>query len=77
MGSVLLRWTDRAGNETGFKVERSSNGIDFQQVAVLGAEATNYVDNDAAAATRYYYRVRAFNGRGNSRFSETRDVAMW
>ena len=29
------------------------------------------------AATRYYYRVRAFNGRGNSSYSETRDVAMW
>jgi hypothetical protein len=76
-GTVVLHWFDASDNESGFKVERSSNGIDFVQVAVLGAEATNYVDNDAAAATRYYYRVRAFNGRGNSRFSETRDVAMW
>ena len=74
---MVLHWFDASDNEGGFKVERSSNGIDFQQVAVLGAEATNYVDNDAAAATRYYYRVRAFNGRGNSKFSETRDVAMW
>ena len=76
-GTVVLHWFDASDNESGFKVDRSSNGIDFVQVAVLGAEATNYVDNDAAAATRYYYRVRAFNGRGNSRFSETRDVAMW
>jgi hypothetical protein len=76
-GTVVLHWFDASDNESGFKVERSSNGIDFVQVAVLGAEATNYVDNDAAAATRYYYRVRAFNGRGNSGFSETRDVAMW
>jgi peptidyl-Asp metalloendopeptidase len=76
-GTVVLHWFDAGDNENGVKVERSSNGIDFVQVAVLGADATNYVDNDAAAATRYYYRVRAFNGRGNSGYSDVRDVAMW
>lgn len=76
-GTVVLHWFDASDNEAGFKVERSSNGIDFTQVATLGVDATSYVDNDAAAATRYYYRVRAFNGRGNSKFSETRDVGMW
>jgi hypothetical protein len=76
-GTVVLHWFDASDVEKGYTVERSSNGIDFEQVAVLGADATSYVDNDAAAATRYYYRVRAFNGRGNSRFSDVRDVAMW
>jgi hypothetical protein len=76
-GTVVLHWFDASDNEAGFKVERSSNGIDFAQVATLGPETTSYVDNDADAATRYYYRVRAFNGRGNSRFGDTRDVAMW
>jgi hypothetical protein len=76
-GTAVLHWFDVSDNESGFKVERSSNGIDFVQVAVLGADTTSFVDNDAAAATRYYYRVRAFNGRGNSRFSDVRDVAMW
>lgn len=76
-GTVVLHWFDASDGETGYKVERSSNGIDFQQVATLGADATSYVDNDASAATRYYYRVRACNGRGNSRFSETRAVEMW
>ena len=76
-GTVVLHWFDAADNEVGFKVERSSNGIDFAQVAVVGANATSYVDNDAAAATRYYYRVRAFNGRGNSVFTRVSEVAMW
>jgi hypothetical protein len=76
-GTVVMHWFDSSDNEAGFKVERSSNGIDFAQVAVLGADATTYVDNDAATATRYYYRVRAFNGRGNSKYGETRDVGMW
>ncbi len=76
-GTVVLHWFDAAANEAGFKVERSSNGIDFAQVAVLGANATSYVDNDAGAATWYYYRVRAFNGRGNSGFTRVSEVAMW
>jgi hypothetical protein len=76
-GTVVLHWFDASDTEAGFKMERSSNGIDFEQVATLGADATRYVDNDAAAATRYYYRVRSYNGRGNSNFSEARDVAMW
>jgi hypothetical protein len=75
--TVVLHWFDTSDNETGFKVERSSNGIDFTQIAMLGTDATSFVDNDAGIATRYYYRVRAFNGRGNSAFTEIRDVEMW
>jgi hypothetical protein len=75
--TVVLHWFDTSDNETGFKVERSSNGIDFTQIAMLGMDATSFVDNDAGVATRYYYRVRAFNGRGNSAFTEIRDVEMW
>ncbi len=75
--TVVLNWFDAAANEAGFKVERSVNGIDFEQVATLGPDATRFVDQDAGNATRYYYRVRAFNGRGNSRYTEIREVGMW
>lgn len=73
----MLNWFDVAANEAGFKVERSANGIDFEQVATLGPDATRFVDQDAGNATRYYYRVRAFNGRGNSRYTAIRAVGMW
>jgi hypothetical protein len=75
--TVVLHWFDAAGNESGYKVERSVNGIDFEQVALLGPDSTRYVDPDAGNATRYYYRVRAFNGRGNTPYTETREVGMW
>ena len=75
--TVVLNWFDAAGNESGYKVERSANGIDFEQVALLGPDSTRYVDQQPGDATRYYYRVRAFNGRGNSPYSEVRDVGMW
>jgi peptidyl-Asp metalloendopeptidase len=76
-GTVVLHWFDASAVETGFKVERSTNGLDFTEIAMLGADATNFVDNDAGSASRYYYRVRAYNGRGNSAFTEVRDVAVW
>lgn len=75
--TVVLHWYDKAENEMGYKVERSVNGIEFEQVAMLGANATRYVDEDAGNASRYYYRVRAFNGRGNTRYTEIREVGMW
>lgn len=75
--AVVLSWFDAAGNEAGYKVERSVNGVDFEQVATLGPDSTRYVDAEPGNATRYFYRVRAFNGRGNSRYSEVREVGLW
>lgn len=75
--TVVLRWFDYAGNAAGFKVERSPNGVDFEQVATLGPGATSYVDANVDDAPRYYYRVRAYNGRGNTPYTETREVALW
>jgi hypothetical protein len=75
--TVVLNWFDAAGNEAGYKVERSVNGVDFEQIAMLGPNSTRYVDFGPGNATRYFYRVRAFNGRGNSRYSEIREVNLW
>ena len=67
--SVTVRWTDNSSNETGFNVERSTNGVDFTQVATLGAGAISFADSGLAASTRYYYRVRAYNSAGNSSYT--------
>src|SRR5205085_2691189 len=68
---VNLTWTDNAGNETGFKVERSASGSSFAQVALVGAGVTSYSDTGLAASTQYSYRVRATNGAGDSAYSNT------
>ncbi|MBI3424413.1 MAG: fibronectin type III domain-containing protein [Acidobacteria bacterium] len=63
---INLSWSDNAGNETGYKVERSLNNSAWSQVALLGANAAAYNDTTVSAATLYYYRVRATNTAGDS-----------
>ncbi|MBM5812537.1 MAG: hypothetical protein FJ191_11325 [Gammaproteobacteria bacterium] len=63
---VDLQWSDNSSTETGFIVERSGNGVDYSQIAALGANVTGYSDNGVTALTNYWYRVRAWNSVGNS-----------
>jgi hypothetical protein len=66
---INLSWTDNSNNETGFKVERSTDGTTFTQIATVGANVTMYVNTGLSPLTRYYYRVRAYNTGGNSAYS--------
>ena len=72
--SVTVRWSDNSSDETGFKLERSGNGVDFSEVATLGAGTTSFNDGGLSARTTYYYRVRAYNSAGNSGYSNTGSV---
>jgi hypothetical protein len=66
-----LSWTDNSNNETGFSIERcdGQNCTDFAPIATVGANVTSYPDTGLTPNTRYRYRVRAFNGVGNSAYS--------
>jgi len=67
---INLTWTDNAGNETGFKIERKTGAVGtFAQIATTGANVTSYNNTGLTANTTYYYRVRANNGSGNSAYS--------
>jgi len=68
-GTIALSWFDTATNETGYRVERSSDGVNFGQVAQLGTGATSYGNSGLAAGALYYYRVYAFNSAGPSPYS--------
>lgn len=67
--SIALAWTDNATNETGYKIERSLDGVTFAQIDVVAPSTVAYTDTDLSANTLYYYRVRAFNADGNSAYS--------
>ncbi|MBC7908881.1 MAG: fibronectin type III domain-containing protein, partial [Pyrinomonadaceae bacterium] len=68
---INLAWTDNANNETSFRIERSTNGSTFTEIATVGANVTSYSNTGLAASTLYYYRVRASNSGGNSAYSNT------
>ncbi|MFN8208218.1 MAG: fibronectin type III domain-containing protein [Bacteroidales bacterium] len=69
---INLSWTDNAGNETAYSVERAPGGTtSFVEIASLGANATSYQNTGLAASTSYAYRVRASNSAGSSAYSNT------
>lgn len=68
---ITLNWTDQSDNETGFQIERSTDGTNFAQVVEVNANIKTYTDVGLANDTQYFYRVRATNGGGNSGYSNT------
>jgi Zn-dependent metalloprotease/outer membrane protein W len=62
---INLAWVDNATNETGYKVERSSDGVTFTQIAQLGVNTTSYANTSLTAGTTFHYRVRAYEGTAN------------
>jgi hypothetical protein len=75
---IDLNWTDNSATEDGFRIERCTGFLNvpcadasFAQIAQTGPNTTTYSDTGLSAATSYSYRVRAFNGAGNSAYSNT------
>ncbi len=66
---INLAWADNANDETGFKIERSPDGTTWAQIATVGANVATYSNTGLAASTTYYYQVRAYNGVGDSPYS--------
>jgi hypothetical protein len=66
---VGLTWTDNSNNETGFVIQRSTNGGAWTQIATVGANVTSYTDSAVSRRKKYTYRIYAYNSFGNSAFS--------
>jgi acid phosphatase type 7 len=68
---IVLGWTDNPNNESGFKIERSTNGTSFTHIVTVGTNVKSYSNTGLAANTWYSYRVRDYNASGNSAQSNT------
>ncbi len=68
-GQFTLSWKDNSDNESGFKIERTTDGQSYSQIGTVGPNVTSYIDRYVASFIKYSYRVRAFNSSGNSRYS--------
>lgn len=75
---ITVTWDD-VSDETGFRVERSPNGTSgwVDVSGNLAADTTTYVDTGLTCNTRYFYRVVAFNGAGDSAPSTVVDATTF
>lgn len=71
---VNVSWNDNSSDETGFELQRATNGGSFNTVVTLGSGVSNYSDNSVSELTTYQYRVRALKGASQSGFSNTGSV---
>jgi len=66
---VNLTWVDNANSETGFRIERSTDGVTFTLAGTAAANATAFPDTTVSGGTAYFYRIRAINVLGVSAFA--------
>lgn len=64
--SIRIRWSDVA-NETGYRIEK-----DTVEIAVVGVGITDFLVTGLTPSVEYDFRIRAYNGVGNSDYSATR-----
>lgn len=69
--TINVAWTDNSNNETGFKLERKtgSAGTWSEIAGAIPANTISFSNTGLTAGTTYYYRVRSYNGAGNSSYS--------
>src|SRR3990167_6100128 len=73
--TAVVYWTDNSSDEVGFKIERSlTAGSSFAEVGQAANGETSFFDTGLTTATRYFYRVRAFNADGSSAASNESSV---
>ena len=72
--TVTLNWNDNSTNEANFTIERSLDGLSFEQIAEVSVDTVTYTDTNLVANTKYYYRLKGTNKTDSSAYSEVFDV---
>jgi hypothetical protein len=71
--NITLHWQDNANNETGFILERSTNGINFIQIGTFVADHETAIEV-VNPGTHHWYRVAATNSAGISPYSNVAEA---
>jgi subtilisin family serine protease len=69
--AIRLKWSDNATGETGYSIERSTDGTNFTVIRTLPANTKSFTDSAVTPGATYTYRVRAFNDISSSFLSNT------
>ncbi len=64
-----LSWGDNSSDETGFAIERSTDGTTFTQLTTVSPNTVSYTDTGLEPETSYYYKVKTVKGEIASDFS--------
>lgn len=67
--AIDISWTGSSKNETGYRIERSTDGKKFKAIGTADAEDTSYRDNSSKAGIKYWYRVVALGNGGRESIS--------
>jgi hypothetical protein len=75
---VVLAWDyDMDSDILGFEIERRRNSEgQFRKIAIVGPNVTNYKDTELTPGATYYYRIRAFNSREKSSYTDVIKVKI-
>jgi hypothetical protein len=68
-GWVLVTWSAASTNQSGFLIERSTNGGAWTVVGAVAANVSFFDDMKAASGNSYAYRVASYNASGVSGYS--------
>lgn len=66
-GNILLSWTGSLG-ATGYQVQRSTDGVNFTNLATTGL-VSQYVDSLPGVGIMFYYQVAGINASGTGPYS--------
>ena len=67
--SIRITWNDNSSNETGFRIQRSTDQTAWSLIVTVPEGTTSYNNTGLSANTTYFYRVYAYNTAGNSSYS--------
>ena len=66
-----LSWTDNSTDETSFTIERSIDGVSYDNPVTALADATSATISGLSANTSYWFRIKASNDVGDSSYATT------
>jgi hypothetical protein len=67
---IVLVWTDNSDVEEGFILEWGPNGSNWETLDKVKPDQVEYVIEGLKPATAYYFRIFAYNGEGQSAYSD-------
>jgi hypothetical protein len=72
--SATLSWTAQAGQQLGFLIEQSKDGLSFSQIQTVLDGINNVTITGLLAGQKYFFRVRSYNLTGDSPYSTVVNV---